>query len=79
MLLVPTASNLAPLLNSSQEELEQFRKDTFQLVSIAGLGGLPQVNIPAFKVNECGFGMSLVGPQHADLQLLEFIQKNLNF
>jgi len=79
MFLVPTASNLAPLLNSSQEELEQFRKDTFQLVSIAGLGGLPQVNIPAFKVNECGFGMSLIGPQHADLQLLEFVQKNLNF
>ncbi len=79
MFLVPTASNLAPLLNSSQEELEQFRKDTFQLVSIAGLGGLPQVNIPAFNVNECGFGMSLIGPQHADLQLLEFIQKNLNF
>ncbi|WP_108648353.1 amidase [Polynucleobacter rarus] len=79
LFLVPTASNLAPMLTSSQEDLEQFRKDTFQLVSIAGLGGLPQVNIPAFKINGCGFGISLIGAHHTDLQLLEFINKNLQF
>ena len=67
------------MLTSSQEDLEQFRKDTFQLVSIAGLGGLPQVNIPAFKINGCGFGISLIGAHHTDLQLLEFINKNLQF
>ena len=79
LFLVPTASNLAPMLTSSAEELEQFRKDTFQLVSIAGLGGLPQVNIPAFKINSSGFGISLIGAQHADIKLLEFIHKNLQF
>jgi amidase len=79
LFLVPTASNLAPMLTSSQEDLEQFRKDTFQLVSIAGLGGLPQVNIPAFKINGCGFGISLIGAHHTDLQLIEFINKNLQF
>ena len=79
MFLVPTASNLAPLLTSSAEELEQFRKDTFQLVSIAGLGGLPQVNIPVFKINGCGFGISLIGAHDSDLQLLDFIDKNLGF
>ena len=79
MFLVPTASNLAPLLTSSAEELEQFRKDTFQLVSIAGLGGLPQVNIPAFKINGCGFGISLIGAHDSDLQILDFIDKNLGF
>ena len=79
LFLVPTASNLAPMLTSSAEELEQFRKDTFQLVSIAGLGGLPQVNIPAFKINGCGFGISLIGAQHTDIKLLEFIHKNLQF
>ena len=79
LFLVPTASNLAPMLTSSAEELEQFRKDTFQLVSIAGLGGLPQVNIPAFKINGSGFGISLIGAQHTDIKLLEFIYKNLQF
>ena len=79
LFLVPTAGNLAPMLTSSAEELEQFRKDTFQLVSIAGLGGLPQVNIPAFKINSSGFGISLIGAQHTDIKLLEFIHKNLQF
>jgi amidase len=67
------------MLTSSAEELEQFRKDTFQLVSIAGLGGLPQVNIPAFKINGSGFGISLIGAQHTDIKMLEFIHKNLQF
>jgi len=79
LFLVPTAGNLAPMLTSSAEELEQFRKDTFQLVSIAGLGGLPQVNIPAFKINGSGFGISLIGAQHTDIKLLKFIHKNLQF
>jgi len=79
IILVPTTSNLAPLLTSSAEELEQFRKDTFQLVSIAGLGGLPQVNIPAFKIDGCGFGISLIGSPHSDLQLLDFVHKNFGF
>lgn len=75
VLIVPTVANLAPLLNSKQEELELFRKSSFQLLCMAGLGGLPQISIPAILIDGCGFGISVIGAKNSDIQLLDFVRK----
>jgi amidase len=41
------------------------------LTSIAGLARLPQVSIPAGRVNGCPVGLSLIGPPGSDRALLD--------
>ena len=75
-LLIPTVSNIAPLLNSTKKELEEFRQKSFQLLCIAGLGGLPQISLPIVNTSDGAFGISLVGPKDSDMELLNIV-KNL--
>jgi len=71
-LLIPTVANIAPLLNSTKNQLEDFRQKSFQLLCIAGLGGLPQISLPAVSSTEGALGISLVGPKDSDMELLSF-------
>ena len=43
VLAVPSAPGPAPILNTPQAELHDYRKSMLALTSIAGLAGLPQV------------------------------------
>jgi amidase len=40
------------------------------MTCIASMARLPQVNIPAGRVNGCPVGLSLIGPQGSDRALL---------
>ena len=71
-LLIPTVADIAPLLNSTKNKLEDFRQKSFQLLCIAGLGGLPQISLPVVSSPEGALGISLVGPKDSDLELLSF-------
>lgn len=71
-LLIPTVADIAPLLNSTKNQLEDFRQKSFQLLCIAGLGGLPQISLPVISSTEGALGISLVGPKDSDMQLLHF-------
>ena len=71
ILIIPTAANLPPLLSSTPTEFDRFRSDSFRLLCIAGLGGLPQINLPLIKIDNVPFGISIVGPTHADMALLQ--------
>jgi amidase len=71
-LLIPTVANIAPILNSTKNQLEDFRQKSFQLLCIAGLGGLPQISLPVVFSPEGALGISLVGPKDSDLELLSF-------
>ena len=71
-LLIPTVADIAPLLNSTKNQLEDFRQKSFQLLCIAGLGGLPQISLPFVSGSEGALGISLVGPKDSDLELLSF-------
>jgi amidase len=75
VLLIPTAGAIAPKLDASSEELAQFRDRTLSLTSIAGLGRLPQVQIPAGFVDEAAIGLSLIGPRGSDRELLALSEK----
>jgi amidase len=70
VLLIPTAGTIAPRLDAGKDELTQFRDRTLTLTSIAGLGRLPQVQIPAGKVDGAAIGLSFIGPRGSDRALL---------
>ncbi len=71
-LLIPTVADIAPLLNSTKNQLEDFRQKSLQLLCISGLGGLPQISLPVVSNSEGALGISLVGPKDSDMELLHF-------
>jgi amidase len=71
VLLLPSTGCIAPLLNSSPIELEQIRKQLFQLLCIAGLGGVPQINLPVCEYEDAPLGLSLMANTNQDLLLLK--------
>ena len=66
-----TAPCIAPTLDAESAALESFRSNTMALTCIAGLAGLPQVSMPVLAVDDCPAGVSLVGAQGSDEQLLK--------
>lgn len=75
VMLIPTAGTIAPRLDMSKEALAQFRDRTLTLTSIAGLGRLPQVQLPAGKVDGAAVGLSLIGPRGSDRALLRLAER----
>jgi amidase len=70
LLALPTAPGPAPLRSASYEELDKLRDRTQALTCIAGLGGLPQISIPAGNVGGAPVGLSLIAARNQDEQLL---------
>lgn len=71
VLMMPTAPALAPLLTATPAELDMYRTRVMNFTCIAGLGGLPQISVPAGKVDGVPIGVSLIGWPGADETLLE--------
>ena len=71
VLVLPTVPSIAPRITASAEELDSFRSRAMALTCIAGLGGLPQVSLPAALVDFCPAGLSLIGAAGADETLLD--------
>jgi amidase len=71
VLMMPTAPALAPLLTSTPAELDLYRTRVMGFTCLAGLAGLPQISIPAGKVDGVPIGVSLIGWAGADETLLE--------
>ncbi len=70
VLLLPTVPDIAPLLNTPAAALDDFRAKAMSLLCIAGLAGLPQVNLPLATLNGCPLGLSLVAGRGNDALLL---------
>jgi amidase len=68
---MPAAPCIAPRLDTSADGLEAFRVRTMRLTCIAGLGGLPQVSIPAGTLCGCPVGLSFIGWRGGDEALLD--------
>ncbi|MFT8319804.1 MAG: amidase [Bacillus sp. (in: firmicutes)] len=73
ILVIPTAPDVAPLLNLPTEDLEVRRSQTLQLCCIAGLSGLPQVNVPIAELEGAPIGLSFIAGKNQDLKLLQWI------
>jgi amidase len=71
VLILPTTPAIAPPITSSAAVLETFRAKMMSLTCIAGLGGLPQVTLPAGLAEGCPVGLSLIGAAGTDESLLD--------
>jgi amidase len=70
VLLVPSASSVAPALDATAAELDAVRGATLRLTVVAGITGRPGLSIPALHVPE-PVGLCLVGPRDSDLALID--------
>jgi len=68
--ILPSASSEAILRTADAASVDTIRTNTFRITSIAGLAGLPQVNIPFLDENGLPAGVSLMGPAGSDLALI---------
>lgn len=71
LMALPTAPCIAPLVDEPADALESFRVRVMRLTCMAGLAGLPQVNLPVGTVSGCPVGLSLIGWVGADEILLD--------
>lgn len=70
VICLPTAPGPAPLRTATGEAVEAFRQRAQRMTCISGLSGLPQITIPAARVDGVPVGLSLIGPPGRDLDLL---------
>ena len=71
ILALPTAPSIAPKVEISGAELEEFRVRVMRLTCTSGVSGLPQMNIPAGTINGCPIGLSFIGWAGGDEALLD--------
>jgi amidase len=71
MVALPTAPCIAPLPDLTGEEMESFRVRVMRLTCMAGIGGMPQMNVPIGTVAGCPAGLSFIGWPSGDEALLD--------
>ncbi|AZZ57334.1 glutamyl-tRNA amidotransferase [Rathayibacter iranicus] len=71
VLLLPSASSVAPALDASAEVVDAARMATLRLTCLAGIGGYPALSMPRLRVAGGPVGLCLVGPRGSDLALLD--------
>lgn len=74
VLLMPTAATVAPTL-AQQDDTETAaytRQQTMRLTSLAGIGGLPALNMPIATAQGLPCGVCLIGPAGSDKALVAF-------
>ncbi len=70
VIVLPTVPAPAPFKTTEPASLDAFRARALSLLCPAGLGGLPQISIPAAKVDNAPVGLSLLGARGSDGMLL---------
>ncbi|MGD9812272.1 MAG: amidase [Sphingobium sp.] len=75
LMILPTAPGIAPLVETSIEDLEDFRGRAMRLLCISSLTRVPQLNLPAASLHGCPLGISLIGPVGADEALIDAAQR----
>jgi amidase len=71
ILALPTSPAIAPKIETTGAEMEEFRVRVMRLTCTAGVSGLPQMSIPAGTVNGCPVGLSFIGWAGGDEALLD--------
>jgi amidase len=71
ILALPTAPGIAPDIEISGAELEEFRVRVMRLTCTSGVSGLPQMSIPAGTIDGCPVGLSFIGWAGGDEALLD--------
>lgn len=75
ILVLPTAASIAPLKSASLEEINRTRSQSSNLLCISPLTGTPQVTIPLVTQDGMPLGLSLIGAEGTDLELVRLAVK----
>jgi len=76
ILCLPSSPRVAPLKNTATSTVEvTYRYQAICLLSIAGLGGLPELSLPMATVDGLPLGLSIIGSRGSDLQLLSLAEQ----
>src|SRR4029453_5434216 len=78
IMVIPTAADVAPLKTQSSAESLRFRDRTLSLTAISNLTGVPQVQIPAGRVQGAPVGLSFISARGSDRALLKFAAEAAN-
>lgn len=70
IMVYPTMPDIAPLLTTSEADLDVFRNRALRMLCVAGLAGLPQISLPLSSRDGAPIGVSIVGPRGSDRSLL---------
>lgn len=68
---LPTTPGPSPKLDLSSEQLVTYREFLMAFTCLAGLTGSPQCHLPLFRQEDKAYGLSIIGPKHSDIALLE--------
>lgn len=75
ILIIPTAHDLPPRRDAPVSAQAAFRERTLALTSVASLTRLPQINLPATRVENCPVGLSLIAGPRGDEYLLALAEE----
>jgi amidase len=78
VLVLPTMPAAAPLLATPEDALDDFRNRALRFLCVAGLAGLPQVNLPVLRESGAPLGLSLVSARGTDRALLALAEQLAN-
>jgi amidase len=70
VLLAPVVPDAPFRLDLPAEAQDAYRHEAMRLLCVAGIAGLPQVVMPADRVDGAPYGVSLIGPRGADRSLI---------
>ncbi|WP_129664812.1 amidase [Phytoactinopolyspora endophytica] len=73
-LALPSASSPAPPVDADPAAIDITRAAALQLTCLAGVGGLPAVNVPTVQTDGLPVGLCLVGRPGADRSLLSLLE-----
>ena len=71
LMIAPVLHGPAPRLDSTTAEFEAYRDAAMIFLCPAGLAGLPQLVLPAGRIDGAPIGISILGPRGADRALLD--------
>ena len=71
ILVAPAVQGPAPRLDADVAALDAYRQEAMAFLSVAGLAGLPQLVVPAGKIDGAPIGLSLIGPAGSDDLLID--------
>jgi amidase len=67
ILLLPSASSVAPSTTADAAAIDTTRASTLRLTCIAGITGRPALSVPALSVDGAPVGLCVVGPRFCDI------------
>lgn len=70
LLVLPAVPTVAPARSDGAARVDDVRQRSQQLLSIAGLAGLPQVTLPWTRVDGAPLGLSVIGARGDDERVL---------